>query len=383
MGSHGHLGEIERGEKPLDNRQMLARLSVALQVAPSELTGQPWDPTDPVGADAHAALMRMETALDAFDLDTAPAADRDVRPWPEVAANVEMLRQQIYLSSDYAALGETMPPLLADLRHYSHHRAHRREALIGLIHAHASAVWAGKRLGARGLPQWAAGLAYRCATELADPAWTGYAGWLRAEASAELSREHHYTRASAAADELGRHVGAPDSDSAQMFGMLQLTAAMGAAARGDADTSTDHLAEARTLANRMSIDVGRFAELWFGRINLGVWETALRVELGADAREIAAAPPVPVDVIPSPSRQAEHYAELGRVLLGARSRDARALQTRGLELVLEAERRAPQRVRADVFVREAVSDALARVRRDAGSRELRALAWRMGTGPMG
>jgi hypothetical protein len=44
---------------------------------------------------------------------------------------------------------------------------------------------------------------------------------------------------------------------------------------------------------------------------------------------------------------------------------------------------APQRIRHDVFVRETVAGLLRQTRRDAGGRELRRLAWRMGIAPGG
>jgi hypothetical protein len=51
--------------------------------------------------------------------------------------------------------------------------------------------------------------------------------------------------------------------------------------------------------------------------------------------------------------------------------------------LLRAETLAPQLVRNNVFVRESVADLLAKARRDAGGRELRGLAWRLGIAPTG
>jgi hypothetical protein len=61
----------------------------------------------------------------------------------------------------------------------------------------------------------------------------------------------------------------------------------------------------------------------------------------------------------------------------------RKTQEEGLRVLLRAERLAPQLVRNNLFVREAVADLLRRARRDAGGRELRGLAWRMGVAPVG
>jgi hypothetical protein len=54
-----------------------------------------------------------------------------------------------------------------------------------------------------------------------------------------------------------------------------------------------------------------------------------------------------------------------------------------VRVLLHAEQLAPQLIRTDVFVRETVADLLRQARRDAGGRELRGLAWRMGVAPIG
>jgi hypothetical protein len=52
-------------------------------------------------------------------------------------------------------------------------------------------------------------------------------------------------------------------------------------------------------------------------------------------------------------------------------------------VLLHAEQLAPHMIRHDVFVRETVAGLLRQARRDAGGRELRGLAWRMGVAPIG
>jgi transcriptional regulator with XRE-family HTH domain len=44
--SESHLSRIERGERPVDKRSTLEALARALQVAPSELTDQRYEPSD-------------------------------------------------------------------------------------------------------------------------------------------------------------------------------------------------------------------------------------------------------------------------------------------------------------------------------------------------
>ena len=49
-----------------------------------------------------------------------------------------------------------------------------------------------------------------------------------------------------------------------------------------------------------------------------------------------------------------------------------------VQALQRAERLAPQRIRTNPFVRAVVTDLLRRARRDAGGRELRSMAYRMG-----
>jgi hypothetical protein len=160
--------------------------------------------------------------------------------------------------------------------------------------------------------------------------------------------------------------------------MLHLSAAMAAAAQADRDTASTHLAEASTVANRLDTEVGTFAKLWFGRSNVGIWQVSLATEFKDGPKVAELARDVHPELMPSAVRQAMFWCDLGRSMLAeSGNRDT------GLAMLLRAETLAPQRVRNDVFVREAVADQLRRARRDAGGRELRGLAWRMGVAPIG
>src|ERR1700704_4236801 len=46
--SIGHLSRIERGERPVTKRATLEALAQSLRVSPTELTGQPSAPVDPL-----------------------------------------------------------------------------------------------------------------------------------------------------------------------------------------------------------------------------------------------------------------------------------------------------------------------------------------------
>jgi transcriptional regulator with XRE-family HTH domain len=368
-------GQVERGDKAVTNRHTLEAMARALRVHPIDVTGQPWAPQDVVSSEAHAGLIGIQIALERYELGTDPP-DLTVPDWPQIAADLELLDKLLHYSADYAAQGELTPVLLGQLHGaYVRMPDHRREILLGLISAYSSAATVTRRLGVRGLPTLAARAVAQCAQALDDPLWLGYAAWLRGAATGLLDRVAQYRRSVAAAQTLSGQL--DSSDALQACGMLHLSAALAAAAQADHDTAATHLEEASALAARMDTEVGTWANLWFGPANVGIWRTSLAVELGEPGQAVQAAKTVHPELLPN-SRQAHFWAELGRALIAAKE-----TREKGVRVLLHAEQLAPQLIYHDVFVREAVADLLRQARRDAGGRELRGLAWRMGVTPIG
>ncbi|MGH3781954.1 MAG: helix-turn-helix domain-containing protein [Pseudonocardiaceae bacterium] len=368
-------GQIERGDKPVGNRRTLEAMAAVLRVHPTVLTGQPWRPPDRVSSEAHAGLIGMEIALERYDLGVDPEVG--VRDWPGISGDLENLAKLLHWSSDYAALGELTPALLGELHGaYVRLPQHRREVLLGLITAYSSVVWTTQRLGVRGVPSLAARLVRQCAEALEEPVWLGYAAYLRGDATGQLDRTAHYRRSAAAAQALTGQLN--DVDAVQACGMLHLSAALAAAAQADPDTAATHLAEASALAARMDTEVGTWAHLWFGATNVGVWRTSIAVELGEHAQALQTAKGVHPELLPGTSRQAEFWAEVGRALVASKK-----TREKGVRVLLHAEQLAPQRIRHDVFVREAIADLLRQARREAGGPELRGLAASLGVDPIG
>lgn len=354
---------------------MLEAMARALRVHPIEVTGQPWAPQDLVSSEAHAGLWGIEIALERYELGVDPD-DLTMVAWPQITADLERLDKLRHYSADYAAQGELTPALLGQL-HAAYVRLpqYRREVLLGLISAYSSAAMMTKRLGVRGLPTLAARAVAQCAHALDEPVWLGYAAWLRAGATGLLDRAAHYRRCVVAAEALSSRL--DSSDALQACGMLHLSAALAAAAQADHDTTATHLDEAAALAVRMDTEVGTWANLWFGPVNVGIWRTSLAVELGEPGQAIHAAKTVHPELLPN-SRQAQFWADLARALIATKK-----TRDKGVRVLLHADQLAPQLIYHDVFVREAVADLLRQARRDAGGRELRGLAWRMGVTSIG
>lgn len=372
--SEGYLSRIERGVRGVHRRSLLEALASALRVAPSELAEQAFPPAaaDPVTGEAQAAVIALEAALSDLDLDNGNGATTS-RPWPEVAADMNRLNGQLRPATDYAAQGAVLPGLLAELHTlYASDPANRVNVLRALMDCyHASGVLL-KNMGVRGLPTLAAFHARRVAEELGDPAWLGLAAWLRASTLGGKGRARMLELSERASDDLQGHLGDPRA--LQMYGALHLNAALASAAMGRNNAAVDHLDEAGSIAARIGADGGRgFGNLYFGPDNVGIWRVSIAVELGEDGRAREIAQSVVPSRVPSAARQAMYWADLGRGMA-----QGRATRDEAIGALLRAEKIAPQRIRTNPFVRETVGDLMRRTRREAGGRELRGMAYRMG-----
>jgi hypothetical protein len=268
---------------------------------------------------------------------------------------------------DYGTLGQRVPDLVGELYTMAQVEgsAEARRLLVDVLHA---AFYLSKDLGHGDLAWMVAGHLHATAAAFGAPVLGAVAGFVRSHATVGLrARESGLRLAERSADLLE-----PDEGPAgQVYGMLHLSAALQSAVTGQADNARAHFDEAAQTASRTGD--GTFAGLNFGPRNVGVWRIALALELGEAGRVPELARNVEVAAIPSAGRQASFYGDLGRGLATIRGREAQAV-----EALQRAERLAPQRIRANPFVRETITDLLRRARRDAGGRELRGMAYRMG-----
>jgi transcriptional regulator with XRE-family HTH domain len=372
--SFSFWGQVERGEKPVTRRGTLEAMADALRVHPAELTRQPWTVREPTGAQAQTGLSAITTALERYELGVDPEVP--VRSWPRIQSDLDRLARLHFHSVDYAAVGELAPALIGELQGaYVRLPQRRREVLLGLIDTHRKAMRIAKDLGGYGLPMVAVRAVRQCAEELDDPVWLGCAAVTRGYATGELDRAGQYRRSVAMAETLTSRL--DSSEALQTCGMLHLMAAQAAGARGDHDTSITHLAEATALAARMDTQVGTWANLFFGPTAVGIYRTSLALELGEYGRALEAANVVHPELLPK-RQQAFFWIEVGRALVAEKK-----TRDKGVQVLVHAEHLAPDRLRTDPIVRETVASLLRQTRRDAGGRELRRLAWRIGIAPMG
>lgn len=362
--SAGHLSRIERGERILDSRKVLYALADALQVAPSEFTGQPYAPSNVDESVAHAAAHSLRAVL--RDVEIGELPDTSSRPLSELEVAVSDA-DRVAAASDYAGLGTLVPDLLSDL--YIPHEGDRQARTQLLVRALHDAFYLSKDLGHGDLAWSVSGHLERAAATLGEPTWGAVAGFVRSHA---VTGERSRSRALRLAQRAAEIVSPDGGDAGQVYGMCHLAAALHNASVGDPGAARDHLAEAADVAGYTG--EGTFAGLMFGPNNVGVWQLAVYLELGDTGRGLEAARTIDVAAIPSAGRQATFYSDLGLALARFRGREEHAV-----EAFLRAEELAPSRVRTRPTVRDSVTNLLPRAPRDSSiGRELRGLAHRMG-----
>ncbi|GDY29853.1 helix-turn-helix domain-containing protein [Gandjariella thermophila] len=365
--SVSYLSMIERGQRPVTKRSVLEALAKALKVSPVELIGGPYETTSSTSNAANQTMAAVEDAVSGWWLGEVPEVPG--RPWPQVRADVDLLTSKLRPNSDYSAQTALLPDLIRDLLVAATDPTTRQDALIGLMYAYHAASNVAKRLRFAGLPTLAVERMRRVAEELDDPVWCSFVSWARAHVLSGSNRPRQYQLAVAAAD-------MPHARP-ETRGMANLTAALASAAQGKADVAETHLSEAAAIAELIEPDVSPWGHVQFGRTNVGIWRVAIGVELGQGAKVAEVAQTVRPETI-TQSRAAAFWIDYGRGLLAERK-----TQERGLRALLQAEKLAPQQLRNNPFVREAVTNLLSAARRDAGGRELRGLAWRIGVAPSG
>lgn len=360
---------VENGRRRADtNREKLDQLATALRVNPEDLLGHP----APLGsipglAAAQADLPALEAAL--MDAGIGDDVGIDPRPLAE-------LEQQVYgplmaagATADDIGRMAMLPGLITELQVYG-----RDETALRLltIAAH-DAVHGLRNIGQVALAWIAAERSMAAATLLGDEVMIGVAEYARAHARPTGAR---LARAGDAADRICGAAEGEDRWAQEVYGMLRLTAALGAQVRGDAAAVTDHAGEASRVADRH----GESASMWrqfgsFGPANVGVWKTTLAVEAGEPGRALTTANAIDTSALRK-SRQAALLLDVGR----AHHQLGRDHDRETVAALRQAEHLAPVRMRASPWARDLVETMLVQSRREAGGRELRGLAYRMGLG---
>jgi transcriptional regulator with XRE-family HTH domain len=359
----GWLSKVENGHLALSNRFDIASLADALEVSADALLGEP---APGIQAGRHAwNLVPLRAVL----LDASPGDPPDIRARPVVALGA--LNDQVDQAlrwSDYPRLIADLPSLIGELEVQAATAggAERDEALRLLVPATASAVITLRYAGQPDLAWVAAERGREAASLLGDPVWQGAAAFGAAHARSSANRPRALMTTPRAADAMEPLAG-KSLLAREVYGMLRLSAALACAVSGDHDGAAQHGAEAAKVACWME-DRPDAWEL-FGPSNAGVWLTSLAVEAGNAEQALEYASVVEPRALASGNRRAALRMEKARAyaMLGGKAREA-------VTELRAAEKLSPAQVHGSPLVREMVRQLLD----DAGGRELRGLAWRLG-----
>jgi len=372
--SPSFLSMVETGQRPLDRRSHIAALAGALKVSETDLAGGPHLSSDRLQSDPHMAIPPLRVALQTNTL-TTPAVDR-ARPVAELHREVFDRIEPLRRVCDYVSVGHLLPDVLDELHWHAaqpEDEAARRLALEALVEACVVASAVSKELNYMDLAYLAALQAKEAATLLDDPVQQGKADFMRL---LTLPRAGSWDRSLVAAEQSANQLQpyARDPLGLEVLGMITLTASLSAAAAQRADQAAHWLDEAASVASRVP-DVPMRTWQSFSAANVNIWRVTVGVERGeSGGRMLELAKNVNLDLFePKASRRASFLSDVGRGL--AREPRTRAEAVRWLR---RAEDAAPQRVRNSAAVRETVAYLLDRARADAGGRELRGMAARMG-----
>lgn len=364
--TQGYVSQIEAGLKQVDKRSTLIRLAGALQVSVAELANAATADSTELNT-AQAAVPAIRAALNIARLGGAVEPRRSL---PQLSAAVTELNAA-WKTAQYDRLSVLISDLLTDLHALATtgDEQTQRRALRLMVETMHCATATLRHLGRGDLAMIAADVGYSAAVRLDEPAWRGVADYVRLITLPAESKALTRRLAVEAADRLTD--APPSSYGLEVAGMLHLTAAFSAATAEDTSETVTHLGEARRLAERTG--EGTFATMLFGPTNVAFWETSIAVATGEGGRVREIARGVEPDCIDSDTRKAAYYIDFGRGLAQTRRYDAEAVAS-----FIRAERTAPQRTRRSPAAQEAVGTILRRARADAGGRQLRELASRIG-----
>lgn len=362
--------QVEQGRAPA-SPAFVAAAARALEVGAAELMDQPYVIGDRDEHRVHAVIPALRREIAAYLLPPDP--DILARPLPELAAAVAHV-SRLRHSATLDALGAELPGLLAELRAATRqNQGHDRERVFGLLaEAYAAADQVAYKLGYSDLSSLATDRIEWAARESGDELAVA-AGDFRRAGELILTAEWRgaLTYLNWARDRIADKLRTGDEAALAMHGMLHLKSGLAAARAGDADTSDDHLSEARQAAQYVTAGSDHY-RLAFDTDNVNIWSVGLAVERRDGTEAVKRAETFAPGQTAPRERVGHHWIDLARAfqLHGDRDRSLAALH--------RARHTAPQQTRYHPQVRETVvtlaehdrrrSDTLAGFARWAGIR---------------
>jgi transcriptional regulator with XRE-family HTH domain len=345
--SEDWLSKIERGERELRKIELAVEMARHLRVTLGDLLGQPVlveDPHDPAGEDIPAirdALMsprRLSRMLYGERAGLPPAA-------PHTAALTEKVWSD-FQKGLIGAVVQALPGLIHTAQALEERDDVReRWAISARVHHLAASTLS--KVGEGDLAWLAAERAMYAADQADDPLVLASAARAGTHALLAAGRyDDALDLGSTAAEWLRRQMREDDPNAVSLLGMLHLRTGVAAARHDDRAMSTDNLRRAEDLAVRLGED-GNYWQSSFGPTNVELHRLSAALDLGDVVYVVERAPQVNVGAMPV-ERAVSHAIDAAKALSLVAQDDS------ALELLLDAESRAPQLVRHSAVVREMV-----------------------------
>lgn len=362
--SEGYLSKLERGQRPVDRRSLIVALANALEIAPSELTKLPVPA--PGNGNTDSTVEAVRRVLAAIDLGRP---DGMVLPVEELRDRIVSL-QEARRHCRFADVAEGLPALIRDA-HTSIAAGRNMAELLPLmvyLHVQVTSMWLYDAGAPIDLQHEVGSLARRVAQEHGAPLTIGMA------TLATIDRPISNGQFDLAQAELNSiTLPATTPDTASVSGLLTLAHASIAAVDHRPEDVAAPVEAAAELAQRFGESGDNPFEFAFGPTHVGWQRMKFALEVGEPDRAVGVAQEVRPERHPFVTCQAAYWTDLSRALASVPRRREEAVRA-----LLTAEELFPMRMYRNPIARETVSDLLGRARREAGGRELRGLAYRMG-----
>lgn len=362
----GYLSKIENGHTALERRSTIKAIADALRVSVGDLTGAGYL-ADRSLQNATGAIPDIRLALASTSLDGAGPFVSPGRTMAELEPEAQRVAEarQLLRAEE---VGRALPPLIIDLHAIAESGVgdDRPAALRSIVQAAQTSTLFLKNFGEFDLALAAAERGHQAAVLLDDPVFVAASEFARVQALIGLGA---YERADAIAKHAAQLLTPKTEVDLEIYGMSVLTAAFTGQMQGI--DPEEALREARAVAAKAP---GTNA-FWmnFSATNVDLWRISIALESDDPVKAAEIASRVRLEDIPAKSRRASFLLDYARALHALRGRDDEVVR-----LLRKAEKLGPDRFRHDVWSREIVTELLLRSRRDAGGRELRGLADRMG-----
>lgn len=356
--SQAFISKVETGVMAIDRRSTLVAVASALQVSVSDLLGEP-DPTDPNKAQAVMSVPALRVTLAEVEIGDVGTPQRSRDQVIAALDEADLCR----VNCDYAQLGPLLPPLLRDAAGYD------PAVAAQVLHLVATFL---RSVGYRDLAWRAADMALAAARNAEDLTLVGAVQFKRLLCMPVEAAKVIATEARRTYDALEPHTADPGVR--RGYGMLHLVAGFAEASSGRPDDLAAHITEAQHAAESLGEpEHGGGMTMSFGPTNVGLWHMAAALELGEHQRVIEIANGIDPSRAEHANRQSMYWLDLGRAMSHVPGRDRDAVVA-----FAQAERAAPQYIRALPAARNAVAALIGRARQRAVADDLRRLADRVG-----